>query len=181
MTRAAAVWDAFLLAASVYLYVVAGRYASFAPAGEIGPEFWPRVVLGMMGLAAAVDLALGLAAGRGLIGSSAAGKAVAGAEPGPAAKPTRRGSIAVSAAMLLIVAYVAALPYVGFLLATLVLLASMLWISGYRNVPVILFLSIVSPVFLAFMFERLLQVVFPIGTGICETITIAVYHGLHIF
>lgn len=181
MIPAAAALDAFLFALAVYLYVIAGRYAAFASPGSVGPEFWPRVALGMMALAAAADLVLGFASGRFRIGIRTAAKAAEETGPDISAKATRRGTIAVLAAMLLLMAYVAALPYVGFLLASLVFVPVMLWISGYRNVPVILFLTIVGPAVVAFTFQRLLQIVFPIGTGVFEHITVSVYRALHIY
>ncbi|MDE2572312.1 MAG: tripartite tricarboxylate transporter TctB family protein [bacterium] len=170
----------FFLLAALYLYHVAGGYARYASQGQIGPNVWPQIVLALMALAAAAELLASARALRRAAGSITVGQAAAEATTEPVREPGG-GSFAVALCALLVVAYVVALPYVGFLIASVLLLPLVLLAAGYRRIEGILAMAIVVPIVLSYVFERLLSVVFPIGLGPFEEFTKAVYHTLHIF
>src|SRR5689334_25134551 len=52
---------AVLLGAAAYLYANAGSFGAVARAGELGPDFWPRAVLGLLMLVCAGAIVRGLA------------------------------------------------------------------------------------------------------------------------
>ena len=57
--------------------------------------------------------------------------------------------------------YVFLLPVIGFPIASALLLASCLWAYGYRNILAIVIISVITPILIFFIWEKLLYVTFP--------------------
>src|SRR3546814_5543166 len=62
------------------------------------------------------------------------------------------------------IGYVLILPYVGFFFTNLIFLPCFAYVAGYRRLRVIP-ISVISAVVLSFAFQKLLAVLFPIGTS----------------
>jgi len=148
-----------LLAASRGLDTVA------AP-GQLGPAFWPRLVL--IGLVIAC-LAKAVAQARGR---------TAGREAGPAAS-LARGRLTV--AIALIVLYVLVAPAAGFALTTAVFVAAFMALGGTRSPLVLALHAVGGAVALLYLFVRLVYLPLPKGAGPFEGLTLAVYRALGIF
>ena len=111
--------------ASVYFYVLAGRFGVVTRAGNLGPDFWPKLLLGLTMVACLYEIAKAALFHRGkaLEGDAGAEKAAA-----PKQYP---GLLLIGT--LMTVAYVAFLDLLGFILCTLLYLALFILFIIYKT------------------------------------------------
>ena len=163
MTRAAAPLVGLVLAAA--LFVASRGLDAVAREGQLGPGFWPRLVL--LGLGAACLL-------KAVAEWRAAGRtAKAVPEPIDGAR--------LAAAIGLIVLYVAILPWAGFALTTAGFIATFMTLAGARSPLVIGANALLGTVVLLYGFVRLVYLPLPKGEGVFETMTLLVYRTLRLF
>jgi hypothetical protein len=133
--------------------------------GQLGPAFWPRLVL--VGLiAACVAKAV---TGRRSVRSSLAA-------PAPA---LARGRLA--AAIALVVLYVLLTPVLGFAFATAAFIAIFQALCGTRAPLVLAVSAVVGTIALLYLFVKLVYLPLPKGAGPVESVTLALYRALGIF
>ena len=152
------------------LFLGARGLDEIAREGQLGPGFWPRLVLAGLGVAC---LLKALREWR---------RATPGPAPGAAtesAAPISRTRLAVGIA--LIVLYVLAAPWIGFMLATTAFIAAFMVLAGARAPVTIAANAVVGTAVLLYAFVRLVYLPLPKGEGAFETLTIAVYRALRIF
>ena len=135
--------------------------------GQLGPGFWPRVVLLGLALACAAKVVATWRRRRG----PDAGRADRAAISWPA--------FAVAAALIL--GYVALGPPLGFALATSLFIAAFLWLGGTRSAVAIAANAVVGTVGLLYLFVKLVYLPLPKGDGPFEALTLALYRALRIF
>jgi hypothetical protein len=151
---------------AVALLVASRGLDTVSAPGQLGPAFWPRLVLtGLViaCLAKAVEEVLTRGAGR---------------DAGPAA-PIARGRLTV--AIVLIVLYVLVAPVAGFPLTTMVFVAAFMALCGTRSPLVVALHAVAGTVALLYLFVRLVYLPLPKGAGPFEALTLAVYRALGIF
>lgn len=157
------------LLAAVGLLVAARGLDEVAREGQLGPGFWPRLVLIGLGLACVAKAAVEWR------GRRAGGSEVVGAGLGGV-----RGARLLGAAAL-IVLYVALTPVAGFPLATAGFIAAFMWVAGGRS-PLGLGLGAGGgTVVLLYVFIKLVYLPLPKGNGPFEAVTLALYRALGIF
>src|SRR5688572_11441509 len=139
--------------------------AMVAP-GQLGPGFWPRLVL--IGLAAACLLKL--REERRVVPAHAA----AGILP-------RVSAARLALGIACILAYVIAAPRLGFPLATAAFIVAFMVVAGARGVPGIAATALLGTVTLLYAFIKLVYLPFPKGAGPFERVTLALYRALGIF
>jgi putative tricarboxylic transport membrane protein len=140
---------------------------AMVPRGQLGPGFWPRLVL--IGLAVACLLKL---------------REERRAGPGGAASPEvlpRVSASRLALGMVCILAYVIAAPWLGFALATAVFITAFMVVAGARGVPSIAATAVLGTVILLYAFIKLVYLPFPKGDGPFERVTLALYRALGIF
>lgn len=157
---------AVLLGAAAYFYHLAGRFDFAAPAGRIGPDAWPKIILGLLAAVCLYEIGrsfLGSAAGAasGLLQSlmaRAAGDAdgvhIADRSPG-----LLLGGIAVT------IAYVLLVDVIGFFVATALYLAAFMRVGRYRRYGVIAVTSLAGSLALVVIFMRIVYISLPAGVG----------------
>jgi hypothetical protein len=134
--------------------------------GQLGPSFWPRLVLAGLVLAC---LAKAWEEARRSVRD--AGEADA--------PPLAR--VRLAAAIALIVLYVVLTPLLGFLLATATFIAAFLALCGARAPLVLAANAVAGTVLLLYLFVKLVYLPLPKGAGPFEPFTLAVYRALAIF
>jgi len=141
---------------------------------QLGPGFWPRLVL--IGLAAAclAKLVSVLRHDRG----SRPREAPSGEAPEGEAGISRAK---LAAAIALIFLYVLVSEAAGFALTTAGFIASFMWICGARSPLVIAANTLVGTVGLLYLFVKAVYLPLPKGDGPFEAVTLALYRLLHIF
>lgn len=138
---------------------------AMVPRGQLGPGFWPRLVL--IGLAVACLLKF-------------REERRAGAAAAPGLLPRVSGS-RLALGMACILGYVIAAPRLGFALATAAFIAAFMVVAGARRVPGIVATALLGTVILLYTFIKLVYLPFPKGDGPFERVTLALYRALGIF
>ncbi|MBM3219435.1 MAG: tripartite tricarboxylate transporter TctB family protein [Candidatus Rokubacteria bacterium] len=133
--------------------------------GQLGPSFWPRLVLAGLVIAC---LAKAVEARR------ARGRGAADAAP-----PAARARLAT--AIALVVLYVALAPLLGFPLTTALFIAGFLVLGGAGRPLMLAANSFAGTVALLYLFVKLVYLPLPKGGGPFETFTLALYRALRIF
>ena len=128
--------------------------------GQLGPGFWPRLVL----IGFAVACGLQLLADRG---AAVAAPAFSG----------RRLALGIGC----LLAYAVAAPLVGFPLATVLFVAAFMVLAGARRPVGIVATAVVGTAVLLYTFVKVVYVPFPKGAGAFERVTLALYRALGIF
>jgi len=162
--------------AAVWLWTIAESFSISTRLGRAGPELWPKIVLLLMLGAALWGVAEAVLKGRSeenetsvLITNAArsagheedARKDLAG-ETDDGVKRQPASAIAGMAAML---GYVAVISYLGYAVSTFLLLLSIMLLAGYLKPLRAVFIALLGAFAFFFVFQRLVYVSLPLGTG----------------
>jgi len=157
---------AVLLGVAAYFFHLASSFEFVAPAGRIGPDAWPKIILGLLAAVCLYEIGrsfLGNAAGAasGLLQSlmaraadDADGVHIADRSPG-----LLLGGIAVT------IAYVLVVDVIGFFVATALYLAAFMRVGRYRRYGVIALASVTGSLAFVVVFMRIVYVSLPPGVG----------------
>lgn len=140
---------------------------AMVPRGQLGPAFWPRMVLIGLALACLLKLREERRAGPG-------GAAAPGILPRVSASRLALG-------MACILGYVITAPRLGFPLATVAFIVAFMVVAGARGARGIAATAVLGTVILLYTFIKLVYLPFPKGDGPFEWLTLALYRALGIF
>jgi hypothetical protein len=156
-----------MLAAAVFLYWSAGRIDAYTGGGaRIGPDAWPKAIIVLMGLLCAFE------AGRRLLGRGTATGAPASSVFRPPTEPAPAAGM-LAAGVLLVAAYVLAVPWLGFFLTTAIFLAVFPWMGGLRRPVLCAVLGGLGSFVLVVLFMRVAYISLPLGEGPFRTLSLA--------
>ena len=165
----------FGLVVTIVLLVNTRGLDEVARGDQLGPGFWPRLVLAGLGLTCLAKLALDWRASRAR-SKDRSREATVAEPPLPEISRAKLG-----AGVALIILYVVLAPPLGFALATALFIASFMRLSGARS-PVMTGVNAVGgTVVLLYAFVKLVYLPLPKGEGPFETMTLALYRALHLF
>ena len=153
---------------STALFFQARGLDEIAQPGQLGPSFWPRMVLAGLALACAAKLIIDLR------------RAYTTTEARLTARPPIYRAKLV-AGIALIVLYMLLAPVIGFAFATAGFIAGFMWLSGSRSIPMIVGNAAVGTVLLLYVFVKFVYLPLPKGDGVFEVFTVALYRALHLF
>ena len=152
---------------SIALFFQGRGLDEIAQPGQLGPSFWPRMVLVGLALACAAKLL------------TDAGSAYM-VDADVTARPTiSRTKLVTSIGLILL--YMILAPFIGFALATAGFIASFMWVSGSRSIPMIVGNVAVGTVLLLYVFVKFVYLPLPKGDWVFETFTLALYRALHLY
>lgn len=163
---------AVVLLVSAYFYVLAGRFEFPAKAGNLGPDFWPKLLLGLTMAACLYEIAKTALFHRGKALEDDAGEEKAEA-------PKRYPRLLIIGA-LMTVAYVWFLDILGFILCTFLYFALFMVVGRYRKVWVIAANSAIGTVLFVVIFMKAVYVSLPIGYGPFQQFSLLVLRMLGI-
>lgn len=152
--------------AAVALFVAAGRLPVVPVPGQLGPDFWPRLVL-VSFMGSCVLKALEVARGRRTKMERSPSQ--------PLHLPKLAGGIA------LVVGYPALAPVLGFPLTTFLFLLAFMRLAGARRPVPLLVIASLGTVALLYLFVKVVYLPLPKGAGLLEDFTISLYRLLKIF
>lgn len=172
-----------VLGAGVWLWTVANDFVITTRLGRAGPDLWPKIILVLMIGAAIWGIAEALfksqpddptsilitKASRSAGHEEDARQDLAEATDG-ASERHPRFAVAGIAAML---GYVAIIPYVGFLIATFLLLLAIMLAAGYTHPVRTVAISLVGALVFFFVFQRIVYVSLPHGVGPFKEMTLS--------
>jgi len=140
--------------------------------GGIAPTTWPRIVL--FGLALCGLILLTAELKRLLSAKGATSPEVALNAPQFSA---RQACLGIS----LLVAYVVAIPLIGFALATCAFLCVWLWAGGVHKISTVLLVSLIGTTSLLYIFVKVSHLPLDRGAGAFDQVTVALYRALGIY
>jgi putative tricarboxylic transport membrane protein len=167
-----------LLCAAVYLLSLTRQLEYPRAPGRLGPDAWPQALLVLLIAACVLGLASTLWTSRPADQQAAPPPSAAGAPDEPQA-PSRYGLVA--AGMALFLAYPIALAYLGFIVATFLLMTLFMLVGLWRNVPGVLSVGAVGTLALFYIFRGVVYVSLPLGVGPFQSFTLWVARllGMH--
>ncbi|MEO8186879.1 MAG: tripartite tricarboxylate transporter TctB family protein [Burkholderiaceae bacterium] len=169
-----------MLLATGWLYYAATLID--APGGlsatRIGPDFWPKTIIGAMAVLCIYEIAkrLMIGAGRDAGGltegldrppATADGKQI---EPDAPVVDNRK----LAAGLALIAGFVIGVVYLGFVIATALFLALFSWVGGYRRALPVALVSVLGAFILLVIFMRVAYVSLPLGIGPFHSLSVLI-------
>jgi len=157
-----------------YLYWLALQFEFPEVPGRLGPDAWPKMVLALLLLTCVVGLVKSFRRT-----DSPTSEGAAAAEhpvlPGDIASeedlgPSRYGLVAMGFGLFL--AYPVALEYLGFPIATFLLMVLFMVVGQWRNILGILLISLLGTLVLFYIFRGIVYVSLPLGTGQFQQFTL---------
>ncbi|MBI4490726.1 MAG: tripartite tricarboxylate transporter TctB family protein [Deltaproteobacteria bacterium] len=169
-----ALWSVLIFIFGLFFYWKSGEILRIQPKGQLGPDFWPRLVLGCL---IAFSLLKGILALREARNLSTSPGVVADIN----AQATKHNRWRLAGGIVLVLAYAYLTELVGFPLANFVFLLSFMVLAGMRRTRWLLTLPTLATVIFLYLFVRAVYVPLPRGEGIFEDLTIALFRLLRIF
>jgi putative tricarboxylic transport membrane protein len=165
---------AAVMIVGAYLYWLALQFEFPVVPGRLGPDAWPKIVLGLLLLTCVFGLVQSFMHER----RRANGGGVAASHtvlPGDIELeedlgPSRYGLVAMGFGLFL--AYPVALEYLGFPIATFLLMVLFMLVGQWRNFVAILLTSLIGTVVLFYIFRGVVYVSLPLGVGQFQSFTL---------
>ena len=159
---------AILFALAAFFWSVAGDIHYSHRPGSIGPDFWPKIAIGLIGLVSLLEI------GRALLGRRGEARGIAdvlegGAEEEPVDVERHPGMLLAGAGLTL--AYGVFIPLLGFPLATFLFLVAFMYVGGHRAHRVIWLSSAIGVLLFAIVFLKVVYVSLPRGVPPFDRIT----------
>ena len=156
-----------VLAIAGILYHDASRIDFFAPAGRIGPDFWPKMVLILMIATCVYEIVrIGFFERdeqvSGILQTLSASPPTEESHP-PPVDGGRSYPLLVTLGIAATVLYAAVVPVTGFFLTTLAYLVAFMAIGRYRRMGLAVGVSLVGTLLMFFFFMKVAYVSLPIG------------------
>lgn len=149
----------------MYLYSVAVRFDYTAPAGRIGPDAWPKLILVLMGAACVYEIVKNLLVGDSFTAAGLLDKLMKDAGAGEDGASQISYPLHLWAGIGLTIAYILSIDKLGFFIATSAYLALFMVIGRYRRWRVIASSSLLGSLAIMFVFMKIVYVSLPLGTG----------------
>jgi putative tricarboxylic transport membrane protein len=158
-----------ILGIAALLYRSASGIDFFAPAGRIGPDFWPKMVLILMIATCVYEIVkIGLFSSdesvSGVLQTLSASPPVEGSEPA-VADDVRSYPLLLVLGIGVTVLYAAVVPVAGFFLTTVTYLVAFIWLGRYRRMWIAFGVGLAGTLLMLFFFMRVAYISLPIGTA----------------
>jgi putative tricarboxylic transport membrane protein len=163
---------AIVLIVSAYFYVLAGRFEFVAKAGNLGPDFWPKLLLGLTMAVCLYEIAKTAFFCRGTAPENGIDKEK------EATSKKYPGLLVIGT--VLTVAYVYFVSILGFILCTFLYIILFIIVGRYRKPWVIAANGIVGTVLVVFTFMKAVYVSLPLGQGPFQQFSLLVMNMLGI-
>jgi putative tricarboxylic transport membrane protein len=150
---------AVLLALAAWFYKLAGTIEYQHQGNNLGPDFWPRAVLGLLMIICVVQCAKRLLIGR----ADDAGLLDADAEAGQGEEDGARSNALLGLGVVLTLAYGAAVTILGFLISTFLFMVLFMYAGRYRSHLAIWLSSAAGVLILTLIFQKAVYVSLPRG------------------
>jgi putative tricarboxylic transport membrane protein len=158
------------LAAAVALFVYAGQIQYSARPGQLGPDFWPKLAIGLMAIMCVfeiVKIALGARV-------EAQGIAETLDQEDDAEEGAVRFPGLLAGGIGLVLAYGLLVPVLGFLISTFAFLVAFMYLGRYRSHGPIWLAGLLGTLVLAVVFLKVVYVSLPRGVPPFDRVTDAV-------
>jgi len=164
------IFAAVVMAASIYLWFVADSFPPFERYGDVDSDFWPKIILVVIGLVAAVILVSSIRQLR-LYLETRSGRTRSPNSPGVARFLMGKNVILVA----LTLSYLYAFQLLGFIVATFIFLLLATALLGVRHKVAIVLFPLLFTSGLMLLFTRVLNLPLPRGEGIMRDLSLWFY------
>jgi putative tricarboxylic transport membrane protein len=147
-----------ILLVSLYFYYLAGQFRFSAKPGNLGPDFWPKLLLGLTMVACLYEIIKTAVFLKIAPSKEAAGEGSAKAE---SKKKTYPGLLVIGIVMT--VAYAYFVTTLGFIICTFLYFALFMIVGRYRKPWAIMANSVVGTLVLVVIFMKIVYVSLPPG------------------
>src|SRR5262245_42833035 len=117
------------LALAGALFIITGKFEYTPRPGQLGPEIWPRLVIGLMAAACLFEIVR--VALRGKV--AAQGISTAFEQSGEGENEEPRSPLLLAGGIALVLLYAVLVPLLGFLLTTFLFIAAFVYVGRYRK------------------------------------------------
>jgi putative tricarboxylic transport membrane protein len=150
-----------------FLYRSASQIDYFAPAGRIGPDFWPKMVLVLMIATCVYEIVkIGLFSSEdrvsGVLQTLSASPPTDESHP-PPPEAEQSYPLRLILGIAITVLYAAVVPVAGFFLTTLCYLIAFMALGRYRRMGMAVGVSLAGTLLLLFFFMKVAYISLPIG------------------
>ena len=149
-----------MIGIGVVLFYFASHIAYQQVPGQMGPERWPKIVIGLFIAVCAYEAIRRIVVATRGLSAKQGDESDDGFSQQMEAHP-----ILVAWAGGATVAYLLLLDYLGFFTATVVYCASIMWLGGVRRPVFVPVMSVIMGFAFAFIFLNLIYVALPLGQG----------------
>lgn len=157
-----------VLLVAIFFYYKATQFDFEAPGGRLGPDAWPRIVLGLLALVCVYEIVrrFFFDAARTLQSdvphSTEATSSFDSSTSDEEDEPSYPWLL--SLGIVMTIGYVALLETLGFFLCTALYLAGFIVLGGYRRIGVTLAVSLLGSFVFMFIFMKIVYVSLPLGS-----------------
>ncbi|WP_454917741.1 tripartite tricarboxylate transporter TctB family protein [Xanthobacter sediminis] len=168
--------------AGIFLYACADRIDFDRTEGRMGPDVWPKMIVGLMMLtsfygsikalffaSAPVELPVDMAEAKGPGELEAATEL----DDGAGLDESEVYPLRVWGTLAATIAYLLAMPWLGFFVATVPFVGLIVFLGGYRKTVPIILVAFFTTAFFMIMFMRIIYVSLPIGSEPFSTVSLA--------
>jgi hypothetical protein len=153
---------------ALYFYFLAGKFDEVPIPGQLGPAFWPKAILILLMASCGIKaLEIFLALKKE-------------AEPGKGAPSPAVNYPKLFTMIALIIAVVAAMDAMGFLLANFLFLILFMRVAGLKKKLPLLLTSALGTIFLLYLFVKVVYLPLPKGNWFFDDLTIFLYRILRL-
>jgi putative tricarboxylic transport membrane protein len=154
------------LAVAAVLFHYAQQIEYTPRPGVLGPDFWPKMAIGLMTIVCLFEIA------RALLGNREEAHGVSDAlEKAEEEEPAKTYPWLLVGGIVLVSVYAAVVDILGFLLASFLFLSAFMYLGRYRNHAAIWGTSTVITLLAALIFMRFAYVSLPRGTPPFDAVT----------
>ena len=166
---------ALVFGVAAFLLYRAQHFEFTAPADQVGPDSWPKLILYMIMATSAFE-----GARRLLTASRPRSGAVVPTVESPFEREPADMRVVLTCVAASLV-YLTLFEIVGFFVDTVVFVLGLIWIGGFRRFWTALAISIVTTLLFMLVFLRVIYVALPIGTGPFEWLSTSLMRllGVH--
>lgn len=164
---------AVILCCAAYLFYLAQHLQFEEVPGRVGPDAWPKIVLGLLLVTCLWQVCRILIFGAPPVASVD--------DELPLAADEGDFTYLALLAIGVTVVYAYLLPLLGFLVATILYIAAIAYVGRYRRLWPLVATSIIAPIVLIFVFMKIVYVALPLGTGPFKSLTLVLLKvlGVH--
>lgn len=169
--------EVVILALCIPMWIATAEWTSTV--GGPGPAFYPRLLILLLVLAMVVRIVHEvMAVRRGVTESDDAEEALEeGVEMDASLIDMRRVAVVIA----LSVAYVIGTLFLGWVLATFILVIAFLWLAGKRNPLITLPVALIFSLGMAYVFVKIVYISLPTGVGVFDEFTLRLFELLGVY
>ncbi len=154
---------------ALFFYFLADKIEEVPIPGQLGPAFWPKMILILL------MVSCGIKAGEIIAARRKEEVGAIGEEP-----PMEVNTLKLGAMIAMIIAVVLAMEAIGFLLANFLFLLLFMRVAGLRKIFSLVLTSVLGTVSLLYIFVKVVYLPLPKGQWFFTDLTIFLYRVLRI-